>query len=390
MKLPSMSNYRVHIIETLAEFCKIGEQWNRLVQSTPLDHAFMRHEWFSCWIEAYSAGERLAVVTLWQEEQLVAAAPLQRVNETRKYVPIRTLKFLQSPVSPRCNIICTTAEEMELILKAVYALPNWDMLVLENLEEDRPSTRHLLKTIHAGNDIRGWVTNGRQSPFMSISGTWDGYLASLDSAHRRVIKIEGTKRFDKVKSHSVYQLNPAQDADNAFALMRDVSGRSWKEAEGSAIGQLTAMQSFYEQYVPVALKLGDMQVWVIEIDGVIAGFECGLTNNNRFSLIRTDYDMNYKYYHPGENIRIAIIKQLFDSGKPGEYDMGGDAAQYKMKWATGIRRHVNVVIANNSWRAQAIAFGRYRVKPLIDRLLRNPQSKLRQTQQPELAEDYTE
>jgi CelD/BcsL family acetyltransferase involved in cellulose biosynthesis len=370
-----MNNYRIEIIESLVEFRKIGDQWNRMVQATPLDHAYMKHEWFSCWIEAYAIGDNLTVVTIWQGSNLVAAAPLRRITETKSGIPIRSLKFLQSPVTPRCNMICTTIEEMQKLLEAIFALPNWDMLVLENLEEGMPGTQHLIQLIGSERDIRGRVVDGRQSPFMAISGTWDDYLASLNSARRGYIKNECIKRLSKAKTHSLYRLHSAQDAENVFVVMYDVSGRSWKEAGGSAIGQLTAMQKFYELYTPVALRLGHIDVWVLEIESVIAGFDCCLTLGNNYSGIRSDYDIQFKYYHPGENLRIAVIKRLFDSGMPGEYDMGGDAALYKTKWATGIRRHLNVSIANNTWRAKGIDFSRHKLKPFLEKILKRSDSK---------------
>ncbi|MEK7775706.1 MAG: GNAT family N-acetyltransferase [Candidatus Zixiibacteriota bacterium] len=369
-----MSRYQVRVINSLAEFRTIGDQWNRLVEATPLDHAYMRHEWFSCWIEAYNAGDHLAVVTLWQGDSLVAAAPLRRAVESKRGISIRLLKFLQSPVSPRCNIISTTPDQMQQIIQAMYTLPDWDLLILENLEESMPSTQQLAGLIATEKDIRGRITEGRQSPFMSITGTWDDYLTSLNSARRGYIKNECMKRLTKAKSHSLYRLHAAQDAENVFVVMHDVSGRSWKGAEGSAIGQLSAMQTFYELYLPIALRLGHIDVWVLEIESIIAGFDCCLTNGNNYSGIRSDYDTQLKYYHPGENMRIAVIRRLFDSGKPGEYDMGGDAALYKMKWATGIRRHLNITIVNDTWRAKGIAFSRYTLKPIIERIMKRTDS----------------
>ena len=62
-------------------FAALRTHWNELVSKCEVDHAFMQHEWFECWINAFHKTGLLAVQTAWRNDQLVGAAPMRIVRE---------------------------------------------------------------------------------------------------------------------------------------------------------------------------------------------------------------------------------------------------------------------------------------------------------------------
>jgi len=68
------------LINDYDQFMSIRQSWNELVKSLDIDHAFMRHEWFDCWIRYLGNAEKLAIITAYEDGQLMAVAPMQIVT----------------------------------------------------------------------------------------------------------------------------------------------------------------------------------------------------------------------------------------------------------------------------------------------------------------------
>jgi len=114
-------------ITNFDEFLSIKDQWNDLVKSTNIDHAYMRHEWFECWIKYLRPKGHFAIHTAWNIDKLVAIAPLQIVRESRKKMPLRFLFFMSSGITPRNNFIIDSSINPNPFFDYIFSTPGWDI-----------------------------------------------------------------------------------------------------------------------------------------------------------------------------------------------------------------------------------------------------------------------
>ena len=180
---------KIRVIDNFDDFLKLQKPWNELLSLTDVDHVYMKHQWFEEWIKAYEVQGSLSVVTIWQDGQLAAAAPLYRKPLRFKRVKARGIGFLSSGVSPRCNFIAADGQLMDELIRAVLALPRWDILAADNMESESAVTKRYIDfLISSGNSYSYYTEPGFQSLYLRISGTWDDYWNSLSKDEQKIFR----------------------------------------------------------------------------------------------------------------------------------------------------------------------------------------------------------
>jgi len=354
-------------IETYDRFRELEQPWNELLTGNPLEDSFMRHEWFDGWIRSRGVPDYpICIVTGWRDGQLVSIAPLQRQKTKMKSVPVKTLSFLQSTISPRCNFITTSGDELEGLLDTIRGLGQWDLLVAENIEEKQPATKGFLSYLQE-NQLAHNIADGFQAPYLDISGTWEEHLESMSGKRRRFIRRECIRKLESAEDYSFELITSPADWDRTLKAMLEVSGRSWKADNGTAIGQVQGAIDFYTMFTPVALERDMVRIWLLKINGQYAGFDYYLHWKTSNTGVRSDYDKDFAFYHPGENLKLAILKNLFDEGRLCQFDFGGVPSNYKTKWAREIRRHLTVTVPRGNLLGKAIMLWKNRLAPMFSR-----------------------
>ena len=78
------------VVSEHGAFDALTDAWDDLWRRTPTATAFQTHAWNSAWAHAYVPAGRLAVVTVWDGDSLVAAAPLYRLVADRFRFSLRS------------------------------------------------------------------------------------------------------------------------------------------------------------------------------------------------------------------------------------------------------------------------------------------------------------
>jgi CelD/BcsL family acetyltransferase involved in cellulose biosynthesis len=124
----------------------------------------------------------------------------------------------------------------------------------------------------------------------------------------------------------------------------------------------------YKIFTPIALERDWVDLSTIHLENKIVGFAYFLRHGNRYSLNRSDYDLEYKHLAPGNALKLLVLKELYKKGEICEYDWGGDPTSYKLEWCDNIRRHVTLAVGNNNIRGRGIMFIKKRLLPSIRRI----------------------
>lgn len=359
----------VRVIESFEEFLKLKDAWNELVVHSEVDHAFMKHEWFDQWIRAYEAQSSLHLVTAWRDGQLAAVLPLRRRDFSFRGVSARGFAFLSSDFTPRCNFICVDCDLIRSTLERVFTAENWDVIYFSNMEEGCSATSNFLEALDGdGKKFETQIVDGLHSPYLMTEGTWDQYWKTLSTKTRRQLERMCLRRLSNASSSELVRIETLKQFDDFKTDMFDISAKSWKADSNEHLIADTPQGRFYLNYTPIALEHGWVTLYAISVEGIPIGFEYLLTCDNRYSMIRCDFDRDYKYYTPGNGLRTLILQDLFSRDEICEYDMGGDAYSYKLKWTTQIRKHISVFIGNNTPRGKIIMTAKNRLLPRLRRI----------------------
>jgi CelD/BcsL family acetyltransferase involved in cellulose biosynthesis len=353
----------IKIISDLDEFANLKQPWNELAVASEADHAFMRHEWFECWIRNLGDPRAFCIPTLWADGQMVGAAPMRVVRQKIKNIPLNVLMFMSSTISPRCNFLVHPSADSGKLFEAVFGLRGWDIYRIENLETRLSITRDFIGFLDA-NRKKYESEPGRQSPYQIVNGNWDAYLEGLSKGHRKNIRA-ALKKIESAESHVVEEYDTFEALEQVFDQMVSISRASWKRETASDLDSNPRIRDFYRDFSKAGTPDGLWRAFFLKINGRYVAFDYVLRHNRRLTGIRSDYDMEFKNYMPGHLLKIAVFQNLCSLSEPWEYDMGGTAVDYKLHYANEIREHIIVTGGSGRPFGSLIMFGKMHIWPLV-------------------------
>jgi len=357
---------KIEIIENLDDFLKLSDAWDELVSGSEVDHAFMRHLWYTEVIKAYFANATLAVVTIKQDGLLVAAAPMRRTVYRIRGLGAKTLCFISTEITPRCNFIVADSDLLEPLVMSVIGAPDWDVLYAKNMEENAPTTKKFVELIGDSLHNHGsQVTEGLLSPYLHTSGSWEEYWQSFSKKRRRTLTTYSIKRLAEAGSSEISRIESQEEWQEFLPRMFEISAASWKVGTNDHLRPDTPEGRFYSSFTPTAFAFDQVLIYTLKIDGKYVGFDYYLKCGNSYTGARSDYDEQYKYYSPGNNLKLAAIRYLFEQEQECVYDLGGDAHQYKLDWGSDIRKHLSITIGNHTFKGRLIMAGKNKILPLF-------------------------
>ncbi|MEE9553432.1 MAG: GNAT family N-acetyltransferase [candidate division Zixibacteria bacterium] len=355
---------QLRVIDNFDDFRKLEQAWNELVSHTDVDHVYMKHQWFSEWIKAYEVKNSLTIVTIWRDGQLVAAAPLYRKPLKFKKVKARGIGFLSSGVSPRCNFIALDNQAMGELITAVLGLSKWDILITDNMEKNTFFTEYFIDFLKsAKNNYSYNMEPGFQSLYLPIEGSWDNYWKSLSRKWRTNFKRYSLERLETVRSFEVNHIRAESEGVEFFPEMFNISKKSWKASVENHLVPDSPLGRLYSNFTPIGLRQGWIYIPNLKINGSFAGYVYFLHHNGKYVGIRAEFDEDFKSCSPGNNLHLAIIKDLFKSGQTCEYDLGPDAL-YKRNFCDKIKKHVTVFVGNKNIKGRWIMFTKNYIMPV--------------------------
>jgi CelD/BcsL family acetyltransferase involved in cellulose biosynthesis len=125
---PSRPQPRTALVSEHGAFDALTDAWDDLWRRAATATAFQTHAWNSAWARAYVPDGQLAVVTVWDGDILVAAAPLHR----RRQGPVPVLAPLGGPLSDHTDILLDpqVPDAGPRLVQALLQVPGWRVLDL--------------------------------------------------------------------------------------------------------------------------------------------------------------------------------------------------------------------------------------------------------------------
>lgn len=326
------------------EFLSLKNAWNDLVRSTKIDHAFMRHEWFESLIKHLIPVDQLAIHTAWNNDRLIAIAPLQITNQVRKKLPLRILSFVASSVTPRCNFIIDESIDPNPFFDSVFSIENWDVAELKSVEADQPVTKKFIEYLKQGKQYV--VEQGIHSPYGIIETDWETYLQNRSRKFRNTFR-RSLNRLKRAESYEIISIEDFETFEKHFDDMVAVSANSWKFEVGTDLKSMPEMAAFFKEFCRLTSIDNLFLSNVLRVNGKPIAFDFYLKFKRRLLVLRWDYDKNQKYYMPGKVLQNNTIKDRLDSGESLEFDCSGLASDHKMEIVDRLRRHLDITIGNS-------------------------------------------
>ena len=360
---------RTEIIRDREQFDRLAGQWDSLTAGAgPLSPA-LSHEWFSSWVEAFGRNAQLSVVALFDGETLMAVAPVRTVRGRYRGIPCAQLRFLSNRHAPRCAFLAKEgrSELGRILIRETLHLPGWDLAVLDNV----PHGSVLLELARDEASSAGFLFLGREtmsSPLLRMAGSWTEFFASRSRNLRRSLHNK-ENRISAVGKVEVEHVTDGAAAAAVMDTLFHIGDASWKASRGRAIGSDPESRKFYGLLVENFGSRGELSIWLMRLNGDPVAFEFHITRGKRVQALRAEFDEKRRDLGVGSVLDKEIIRRLFELGFE-EYDMGGEADFYKLRWTGEKTRHSELLFFRKSGKGRLLHSVESRVVEPAKKLMR--------------------
>lgn len=342
-----------HWISDKQQFATLAAEWDVLLPEDA--RPFDLHCWYSNWWEAFGDPYELAVCTLRSGNELVAVAPLARDGAE--------LRALANAHSSVFRPLARDSEALQSLMEEVMS-QDASRLEMTALPTDDPCAS-LLESGLDDAPMRFVLEPGAVSPIVDTNGDFDEWRKG--SKPRWGAPLERFRR--KMGRDHEAELSIVEPPDDLEAELEDgfrVEASGWKGEAGTAIISDPSTLAFYSGLARAFNERGELRLSRIALDGETAAVDLCLLHRSRLYLLKTGFDERFRRLAPGLVMRLSIIERCFELDLDA-HELLGDDSEWKRKFATSDRSHLNVQAFAGGPEGYARYVYRKKLRPVLRR-----------------------
>ena len=314
----------VHRIEVVRDLDPVAEPWGALADRTAAPPS-LYPGYVAAWVAAYSAPDRLRVITVWRGDSLVAVLPLVLDRSGRSTVAMRDVEEtgLVSIDAAAASVAARSALELGVRRVLLRPVPRVGR------------TQAAFASAVAGRSGSVLSRMIDEYPLVDITESWEAYWRGL-SRNTRSDVLRRRRRLAEVGDVSVDVLDGAMGMDAALDLAMRIEASGWKGRRGTAVLCLPDQERFYRLLAAWATRRGWFRLAFLRVDGRPIAFHYSLQAHGVLYPLKIGFAEDMAAYSPGTVLMAAEIERAFREGLT-RFDFAGSVADYKVRWSTGSR-----------------------------------------------------
>jgi CelD/BcsL family acetyltransferase involved in cellulose biosynthesis len=344
-------------ITGLARFAELAPEWAAILPSD--SRPFDLHPWYIAWWRAFGDDAELALCTARRDGELVGAFPLLYCSAG--------IRALANVHTPSFRPLARDPEAMVGLVAAVMERGGPGGVELIALPDGDPSVAQLATGAREASMLP-LVEPAYSSPTVATDGDFDAWRGPSKKRWGAPLERFRRKMGRDYEAEFVIVVPPGEleaELDDGFRV--EASG--WKGRAGTAIVSNPATEAFYREIAREFERRGELRISRIGLDGRTVAFDLCILYDARLYLLKTGFDEDFRRLAPGLVMRLSIIERCFELGLRSHELLGGES-EWKAKFETGKRAHVNLRTYHRSPPGLARYTYRTRLRPGMKRVYR--------------------
>jgi CelD/BcsL family acetyltransferase involved in cellulose biosynthesis len=355
--------WRASVVDSLAGLGALAADWDQLLGAAVRPSPFLSWDWIDCWWRSFGAGAQLRVLVLRDAEGgLLGLAPLRIVRRWQGGAPLRSLEFLGYRGAAVCADHLDFLARPQLrdavvpaLVEAMLALPGWDVLVLDSVDEQSSLPRALQPHAAA---LRLAEVDGETCHYLPLPASVAELWRALGERHPQFAQnlLRYRRRLER-RYRTRFVPDSAADAlDPALAALAGLHGMSRaRQGESNSFARAD-YYGFHRRLAPRLADQGRLYLARLECDGRIVAVLYGFVFAGVLYYYQSGFDTRLRADGVGKLLLARVLEDAVERLGVGEFDfLRGDEA-YKRQWT----EHARTTKLLRGWRAGVL--------PAFDRL----------------------
>jgi CelD/BcsL family acetyltransferase involved in cellulose biosynthesis len=316
-------------------------KWNELAIRCPTNSIFQHYDWNKLWWDHYGPGCELCVITVHEQEKLLAVAPLmihrRRINGLSENI----LGFIGTvnQLSDYCDFLFdpNRLDALELLLSQIWEISSrWTILDLFNFPSHSPALSQSFKYF-------GGKTCLIQSRFLYDAPR---YVFKNDSTDSEIANKKSLKRhFNRLSKQGVLEFSELSQQDSIKSVDaffdQHIARRAFSGDKSLFVEQ--SKRDFFQDLIN-APSLGQFsQLAVLSLDKKPIAYHFGFNYAQVFYWYLPCFDPELAEFSPGE----VMLKFLLESAitrKLHAFDFTIGSEAFKYRFSNRVERVYNFLV----------------------------------------------
>lgn len=322
--------------------------WKTLLRRSGMDPSLLPN-WIECAADAAGRLDQLRVFLAFDGGELIGVLPYFQGRRRMAGIPLKSLELAGNLVAYHQEVV-SNGRQLE-VLAGLLGHRGWDILLLDNAPAEG-LTRRALAQLAQAQAYALIPYPGESSPYLCVSGTWDGLLASKTKKFRYKVR----RREKDLIGTGDFELRWFEGPRDTAPLLADIlriEAGSWKVAEAMDIPSRPMELRYHERLLPMLARDDLLLANVLYIRGEPAAYNLCSRWDGRIGHLKTSFQQRFAEVSPGAMAFEATLRRAFQDGCR-EFDFLGDEMGHKLFWSTGTRAHESLLLCSRSLEGRGI------------------------------------
>jgi|GEM_PF-3548938 len=321
------------------------------------------------WFEGLCSTRALHPASIWVawarcDGALSMVWPYQQRRLTRFAVGMRAIESLQNLDCLHAGVLSSLSEPetAEAILGALCDhRGTWAMIEFTRVVGDSTLARAFTSAA-ASLNLATQTTVARGSPYLTLSASWQDYLASRSANFRQNVKRR-ERRAASAGEFVITRYTTPEEVDRFFAYVAEIEVHTWKHPLGtSMVAQPWELEFLHLQARTFAPR-GQWTGHVAFLDGAPIAHYCCLQHQGIVYGVKHSFDQRHERLSAGSILSATLLEHAHRDHQT-EVDFLGSDEAHKMIWTDAVRPHVRLRIYGRGMSARLLAFAD-RLRPVL-------------------------
>jgi CelD/BcsL family acetyltransferase involved in cellulose biosynthesis len=356
-------------IKEICNFDKLEEFrpiWNSLAEKQGPYKIFLSFDWFKVWLKHFLGENKLLVLLLYKENEIVAIAPFSIKRERFKGVPIKKIELLGNVYSPFRYFLINEGDDKEKV-KNLFCIfdfvfkqhKGWSVLDLHAIPQENNWFNLVITTLkRMGLNYSDYLCFGDWY-LDEIKYSGEEYFNNLPQKIKKDI-LYCKRRLEKMGKCEFKLIRNGNNIDDYMDLYYKVYEKSWQKKEG--VGP-----NFHRDLAKIAIRNNWLRLGFLFFDNSPIASQFWVSNNEIAYILKTVYNQEYKKFSPGKILTSEMMKYVIDMDGVNIVDyVQGDEA-YKEDWTPKRRERCGVLIFNNNIKGKYLELLTRDILPTVEK-----------------------
>jgi CelD/BcsL family acetyltransferase involved in cellulose biosynthesis len=322
----------------------LDDAWDALAELSP--NPFAHSDWLLPWWRAFGrAPVRPAVLRISRQDELVAGLPMLAT-------PHR-LVAMANTHTPVFAPLFSDDAALESLAAAVVRT-NVGRISIGPLDREGAASGGLACAARGSGRIAVREST-YVSPIVDTTGSFEAYRADRRGGWK-TLERRGRKAAREHRLETRLIEVPTDGVGFLEEGLR-VEASGWKGESSTAILSRPETAHFYRDVAAGFARRRALALSGLWLDGRLAAFDLALLHANRYWMLKTGYDEDFRHLTPGLVLRRAVVERCFDAGLETHELLGADHP-WKRLFSSSERAHCTchcfrrlpVPLAEFTWR----------------------------------------